>query len=65
MREPIWIVVHTPADQPNVVAGPFNSFITASEFVSLDYEYESISFHHSIESALADTSKVAFVPPAA
>ena len=64
MPEPIWIVVHTPADQPNVVAGPFNSFVTASGFVNLDFDFESITFHSSIESALADTSKMAFAPPA-
>ena len=63
MPEPIWVTVHTPVGKPNVVAGPFASFIQATA-VTLDFDFESITYHHSMQAALADDSKPVFSSPA-
>jgi hypothetical protein len=57
-----WITVHTEGDAPNVIAGPFLSALAAMEFVSLDFDYTALSLHDSLESARADSTKLAFVP---
>jgi len=32
--------------------------------VTLDFDFESITYHHSMQAALADDSKPVFSPPA-
>lgn len=60
-----WVAVHTPVGKRNIVCGPFDDMFDACNFVSLEFDYETISFHDTYESAAADTTKIAFVPPAA
>ena len=60
MDNALWIVIHTPADKRNVIAGPFDSYADANMCVSDEFDYTCMSFHNSLESALQDTTKWKF-----
>jgi hypothetical protein len=62
MNKNYWMVVHTPADQKNIVCGPFNDPFTAMLFISEDFNYSTTSVHDTLESAINDHSKMEFVP---
>jgi hypothetical protein len=57
-----WMVAYTPAGKDNIVFGPFDNAFDAIAFVSEDFNYTSTSVYDSFEKAIADTSKLAFVP---
>jgi hypothetical protein len=59
-----WITVVTKPGKRNIVCGPFDSTLDACDFVSLDFDYEGFTLHPSYEAAVADGTKMAFVPPA-
>lgn len=68
MSHETWLVVHR-WDKPNMIVGPFATFLEAIEFhFADDFDFDSVSFVHSLAEAQAERDRewtARLAPPAA
>lgn len=62
MNKHYWVVIHTPVNKKNIVCGPFENGLDAIALISEDFNYSTTSVHETLEDALANDSKMEFVP---